>query len=666
MSSRPPEEKRRLEALRRLGVLDTPPEQDLDDVAELVGQLLAAPFAAVTFVDATRAWSKAVRGEVSQLDVPRGASAADQAIRSADGCVDLPVTDGSPLAEHPVVRGAQQIRRMAAVVISAPDGQAVGAVEVGWAGDRPLDEEERVTLEGVASHVARLLELRGEASEYRRFIELSPDAVTVLDLEGCIELANPALGELLGVDVVDHLVGRTFLELVAPADRGRVATELARVLFAKQPTAQLDMGLIKADGDVVLCSVTAGHLRASRRSLQLAIRNLDERIRAEEERAHLSEQLAQAQRLELAGRLASGLAHDLNNLLVVMHTNLDLATETAKQLAETPGDVGPLHEDLGQLRTAVDRAGELTTKLMQFARRDPGEGNAVPLAEAVDAVQRLLGSSLGPEVRLSVELEDDLPPVAADKVQLEQALVNLVMNARDALPDGGDIVVRAVRIAPEGLAATTVPDAFERHVYLEVSDDGVGMDDETLARAFEPLFTTKGASRGSGLGLPTVQAFVEQLGGTVDLASRPGEGTTVTMLLPAAADEDAPAPAESSGEPTAGVRVLLVDPGESARRVITRMLQAEGYQVRAVSFAEEGLKLLAEYEADIIATELTLPGLSGWKLLERARERRPDLPGLVFTSSETSRDVDGVRTLAKPFSHTRLLRTIEELLAPAR
>jgi CheY-like chemotaxis protein len=192
------------------------------------------------------------------------------------------------------------------------------------------------------------------------------------------------------------------------------------------------------------------------------------------------------------------------------------------------------------------------------------------------------------------------------------------------------------------------------------------MDDETLARAFEPLFTTKGASRGSGLGLPTVQAFVEQLGGTVDLASRPGEGTTVTMLLPAAADEDAPAPAESSGEPTAGVRVLLVDPGESARRVITRMLQAEGYQVRAVSFAEEGLKLLAEYEADIIATELTLPGLSGWKLLERARERRPDLPGLVFTSSETSRDVDGVRTLAKPFSHTRLLRTIEELLAPAR
>jgi two-component system, cell cycle sensor histidine kinase and response regulator CckA len=658
-----PAEKRRLEALRRLGILDTPPEQDMDDVVELVGQLLDAPFAAVTFVDATRAWSKAVRGEVPQLEVPREASAAHEAVRSVDGVVDLAVETGTALAEHPAVTANGPLRRVAAVAITAPDGKAVGAVEVGWAGDRPLDEEERATLHGVASHVARLLELRGEASEYRRFIELSPDAVTVLDLEGCIELANPALGDLLGVDVVDDLVGCTFLDLVEPSDRSRVANELARVLFAKQRTAQLDMGLLKADGDVVLCSVTAGHLRASRRSLQLAIRDLDERIRAEEERARLSEQLAQAQRLELAGRLANGLAHDLNNLLVVMHTNLDLATETAKQLAEGDGDIEPLHEDLGQLRRAVDRAGELTTKLMQFARRDPGDGNAVPLPLAVEAVQRLLGTSLGSDVALTVDLEDDLPPIAADQVQLEQALVNLVMNARDALEEGGEIVVRAVRIAPEGLAVTGTP-SFEQHVYVEVSDDGVGMDDETVARAFEPLFTTKGGSRGSGLGLPTVQAFVEQLGGAVNVTSRPGQGTTVTMLLPAATEAgevftEAEAPVEGS-------RVLLVEPSESTRRVITRMLEGAGHRVLAVSFAEEALQLVGEYDADVLIAELTLPGLSGWKLLERAREQRPGLPALVFTSSEAARVVEGVRTLVKPFSHTRLLRTIEQLLESSR
>ncbi|MFA9430942.1 ATP-binding protein [Egicoccus sp. AB-alg2] len=658
-------EARRLEALRRLNILDTPRESELDDVAALGGALLGAPYAAVTFVDDTRAWAKAVRGVGDRRDVPRDWSISWHAICSSDGLCHTTVDELPALAEHPAVRG-HDLRTLAAAAISAPDGQRVGAVEVGWSDPLADDGAVRATLRRVAAHATRLLELRAEASEYRRFIELSPDAVLVLDLDGAIELANPMLAELLRLEAPGEVLGRNFLELVAAPDRARVAKELARVLFARTPAAQLDMRLLRPDGSTVACDVSAGHLRASRRSLQLVVRDLDERIRGEEQRARLSEQLAQAQRLDLAGKLASGLAHDLKNLITVMSSYLDLAEGSVEDLVPSVGTepIEPILDDFEQLRRAVERAGSLTTKLMQFARTE-GSTDEVDLAKAVESVRTLIESALAPGVRLQIDLPDDLPPVRADAVALEQALVNLVMNSSDALPDGGTIIVRARltdNAAASGVTAgpRTPLDEGRRFVRISVIDDGTGMDQETLARAFEPLFSTKGAARGTGLGLPTVLAFAQQVDGMVDLHSVKGEGTTISLLLPAEAGESA---MPDRHRPIGGARVVLVDPNERARRVITEMLQSAGYRVLAAADGEEGLRLLREQGADVLVTELALPGLPGWRVVQRARDERPELPVLVFASAQApDRVTDDVRTLVKPFSNDRLLRTISELL----
>jgi len=658
-------EARRLESLRRLNVLDTAPEPELDDVAVLGGALLGAPYAAVVFAEEARAWTKAVRGLPERPEVPREHSVGWHAICSADGECHVDVAAVPALAQHPAVR-RHGLRTLAAVALLAPDGQRVGAVELGWADPLADDGTVLATLRRVAAHATRLLELRAEAAEYRRFIELSPDAVLVLDLDGAIELANPRLAELLDLEHADEVLGRNFLELVDASDRARVARDLARVLFARTPAAQLDMRLRRSDGSSVVCAVSAGHLRASRRSLQLVVRDLDERIRGEEQRARLSEQLAQAQRLDLAGKLASGLAHDLKNLITVMSSYLDLAAGSVEDLAPAVGTepVEQILDDFEQLRRAVERAGTLTAKLMQFAGTEAST-EEVDVAKAVDGVRRLIESALGAGVTLEVDVPDGLPTVRADAVSLEQALVNLVMNSSDALPDGGTIVVR-VRLtdgAPGGVTAgLRAPlDEGRRHVRLSVIDDGTGMDEETLARAFEPLFSTKGAARGTGLGLPTVLAFAQQADGQVDLHSVQGEGTTISLLLPAVTD-DVGGP--DRHRPIGGARVVLVDPNERARRVITQMLQGAGYRVLAAGDGEEGLALLRDPGADVLVTDLALPGLPGWRLVQRARAERQDLPVLVFASAQAPERVAAdVRTLVKPFSNDRLLRTIAQLLS---
>ena len=659
-------EARRIEALRRLGVMGSGRESEFDDVAALVGALMGASYAAVTFVDDARAWSKSVRGRGDQPEVKREHSPAWLAIVSVEGVVHGPRDSLPGLGEHPLLRELGLLT-VAAAAIEAPDGERVGAVELGWADDLADDAGVRDTLLRAAAHVTRMLELRSEVGEYRRFIELSPDAVIVLDLEGNIELANPMLAELLRLVSAEVVVGRNFLELVAADDRARVARELARILFARRPAAQLDMRLVREDGSVVACSVSAGHLRGSRRSLQLVVRDLDERIRGEEERTRLSEQLAQAQRLDLAGKLASGLAHDLKNLITVMSSYLDLAEASVEELVPKVGSepVEAILDDFEQLRLAVDRAGTLTRKLMQFAGTE-GSTDEVDLAAAVEGVRNLIESAIAPGVVLEIDLEGDLPAVRADAVGLEQALVNLVMNSSDAIADGGTIIVRArlTDLPPAAGGVTSGPhqtlDDTRRYVRLSVIDDGDGMDDETLTRAFEPLFSTKGAARGTGLGLPTVLAFAQQADGIVDVHSVKGEGTTISLVLPTvAAMPDIVDP----HRPVGGKRVVLVDPNERARRVIAQMLQSAGYRILPASDGETALRILEEEGGDVLVTELALPGMPGWRVVDRARKTRPDLPVLVFASAQApDRVTDDVRTLVKPFSSDRLLRMLSELL----
>jgi two-component system, cell cycle sensor histidine kinase and response regulator CckA len=646
---RPALEQQRLEALLRPDVADTVPEPELDDALRLVQDLVGAHEVAMTLVSFERAWTQATTG--ARHDVARDASIAQLGIAARDGFAEVTVTEDHVLALHPALHGLRLPVTCAAVVVRGPGGDPLGALEIVWSEARQVEQGLVDILVRIATHAGHLIELRAEASEYRRFIELSPDPVTVLDVDGAIVMANPALATMLGYDHAATLTELPFLDLIDRRDRTRVTSDLARVLFARSRTAQIDLRLRRLDGAAVSCSVSAGNLRGARRHVQLVIHDLSDRLRGEDERTQLSEQLARAQRLDAVGQIAGGLAHDLNNLLVVMISNLSLAEESLvdAELEVGPDPIRAVRQDLEELRLAVDRAGRLTSKLLEFAQRPDGEHDVASVADAVETVQGLIARSLGAGVSLVLDVDEGLPPVAADPIKLERALVNLVINARDAMDGGGTVRIVSRDVGVESSS-----------VLVEVIDDGQGMEPSVRARAFEPLFTTKGEG-GSGLGLATVAAFADEIDASVQLDSVPGQGTRVGLRLPVA-DRKLDQLPMGLDVPVGGARVVLVDPGERTRRVIARMLQGAGYRVRAVGSAEEALQAFGDVSADLLVTELSLPGMTGVRLLAEVATRHPGLRAVALATVDAPHTLDGTPVLVKPFSHTRLLRTVERVM----
>jgi two-component system, cell cycle sensor histidine kinase and response regulator CckA len=654
----PVSEQRRLEALLAVDRAAESAEPELDDALRLFADLVGAHTVAMTMVTVDRAWTAGTR------ELPREASIAQMGVEAPDGFASVTVDSGHRLAEHPALLGLTLPVTVAAVAVCSSDGEPVGAVEIVWSDVHPIADGMVEVLLRVAAHAGHLIDLRAEASEYRRFIELSPDPVTVLDVDGTIVMVNPALATMLGYGGPASLMGRMFLELVDRRDRTRVTADLARVLFVPSRTAQIDLQLRRLDGGAVSCSVSAGNPRGARRRIQLVIHDLSDRLRNEDERTRLSEQLARAQRLDAVGQIARGLAHDLNNLLVVMVSNLSLAEES---LSDAEHEVGPdpvrsVRQDLGELGLAVDRAGRLTGKLLEFAQRPDGEEEVGSVADAVETVQGLIARSLGAGVSLVVDVTEGLPLVAADPIQLERALVNLVINARDAMDHGGTIriVGRVARALPSWTARPGATSTNPSAVVVEVIDDGRGMGPSVQARAFEPLFTTKGES-GSGLGLVTVAAFIDEVDGDVQLVSEPGRGTRVTLTLPLADRAVGELPV-GLDVPVGGARVLLVDPGERTRRVIARMLQGAGYRVMVVGSAEDALQAFGQGAPDLLLTELSLPAMTGVRLLAEVAERDPDVRLLALASVDAPRTLATTPVLVKPFSHTRLLQTVERVM----
>ncbi len=649
----------RIEALRRLSVRSAEDGDAFDDLVALISASLDADAVSIVIVEQDRAWSLASTSTPALEEVPRAWSLADVVVMATEDLLVVEGAAGLP-GEQPRLPELSVPSTMAAHVVRAPGGERVGAVEVAWEGPREIDDAALAYLGNACRIVTSMLELRAEVSEYGRFIDLTPNPVAVLDLDGAVAQANPAFADLVGAEVPGELLGRNFLELVARGDRARLTAELARVLFMQRRSGQLTCNLVAPDGGEIPCSITAGHLRGPRRHLQLIVHDLSERLRAEEEHSQLSEQLARAQRLDAVGQIAGGLAHDLNNLLVVMVSNLGLAQESLEDLEGSE----IVQEDLGELETAIERASDMTSKLLAFARQEEGATEVADLSEVLESVQALMGRSLRVEVDLEVICPDQPPSLAVDPVGLERVLMNLVINARDALGEGGGQICIEVELTGDGGAVRPVAAAgpgARDGVRIQVRDDGCGMDDATQARAFEPLFTTKQASGGSGLGLATVLAFVEQVDGELRLESTPGEGTTIELWLPAAADDLLSLPV-GVDVPVAGARVMLVDPGDRTRRVIAAMLTSAGYRVNALSTAEAAIAQLEQEQPQLLITELALPGMPGPRLIGEAMHRRPDLRCVAIAPVDGSPVDSEIPVLVKPFSHNRLLRTVGEAL----
>ena len=478
-----------------------------------------------------------------------------------------------------------------------------------------------------------------ERSERRlhSVVQNSTDVITIVGADLRIAWQAHSVRGLLGVEPAE-LVGKRIAELAIGPD----AAHLENSLAALGPGETQTLSLRLAAGDATAREVEAVlanrlhdgsvegyvlHFRdaTERHRLEqerVAIERLAERVRAEGEKQELEAQLQRSQRLESVGQLAGGIAHDFNNLLAV------ILNYAAFVRGELPDDSG-LDEDLREIESAAERGARLTRQLLLFSQRKASAPEVIDLNALVDGLRGLLNRPIGEHVELLSEQHDDLWRIEADPSAIEQVLVNLVVNARDAVGEGGTVTISTANVVLEHDAAEPLSLAAGRYVRLTVADDGVGMDAETLRRALEPFYTTKPSGQGTGLGLATVDRIVTQCGGALSIASQPGRGTTVAAYLPVT-DEPVDAPADDhEPEPMpvlAGATVLVVEDETAVRQMVVRILDGAGCRVRAASSGEEALELWGRTtEAiDLVLTDMVMPGMTGRALAERIREECPE------------------------------------------
>jgi two-component system, cell cycle sensor histidine kinase and response regulator CckA len=495
------------------------------------------------------------------------------------------------------------------------------------------------------------LEVVRKERELSETIDRAPDGILVVDASDLVQVVNPAALRLLDLSR-EQCLGRS-INAVLQVEAARTGN-LALLQLGDTGERPIGWTLGRADGQQRELEITWRAMDGGRR--QLVLRNVSERQHAERVRREMELQLAHAQRLEAVGQLAGGIAHDFNNILTIVGAS-------AEVLRAEMGDdrATPL---LDEILAAQERGATLTRQLLAFARRDVVHPRVFDLSEQVLALRRLLQRVAGEQTRLSCDVESNCR-VRADIGQVEQALVNLVGNARDAMPNGGTCTLSVVRVRT---------DDGDTWVQLRVRDEGIGMDEATRARAFEPFFTTKPRGRGTGLGLAAVHGMVLQSGGRADIESTLGLGTVVLLDFPfveASADvaPSRPAPVATAG----GGTVLVAEDDDGTRGSVARILQRLGY---SVLLAPDGMQALRMVEAhpgriDLVLTDVMMPGLSGPQLASRLRAHAPLIPVLFMSGypEDALGEVEGLQLetdfIAKPFTSEALARRVSDKLSLA-
>lgn len=474
---------------------------------------------------------------------------------------------------------------------------------------------------------------------------------------------SPAFEEVFGRSS-DHLHKnpRLFLESVHPEDRAELEVKWAEHKYEEY---EHSYRIVRPDGSVRTVRSQAFPVRNAEGEVY-RIAGLVEDTTEQEERLA---QLRQAQKMEALGQLTGGVAHDFNNLLQVIQGYSELLRQ------ERVFD----EESLDAIMRASQRGSELTQRLLAFARRQPLSSESVDVEALVEHVRVLLEHTLGADIDFRTSLQPDLWPVMADAAQLENALVNLAINARDAMSNAGTLMVEAVNVPGEaGDAARRKSPLSNDRVRISVIDDGSGMSEVVRARVFEPFFTTKDVGRGSGLGLSMVYGFIQQSEGHVDIESQEGEGTTVSLYLPAALDTPVEGEVEqAAGPPTgSGQTVLVLEDEPDARRLAASFLETLGYRTKEAGTADEALAFFTGDDRDTIDAilcDVVLPGgVSGPEFVESVQADQPDLK-VIFMSgfpAGMGRDlpIQG-RTqvfLPKPFSKSELAAALTRAMAPRR
>ncbi len=498
-------------------------------------------------------------------------------------------------------------------------------------------------------------------------VENSTDILGVMSATGALVSLRGPLQRILGY-TPEELVGRDALSLIHPDDLPAVRRVLDDLVKAPGTPRRAEYRSRDREGRWVameaLCSNRIDEQGVA--GIVLNIREITERKEAERERNRLQEQLQQAMKMEAVGRLAGGVAHDFNNLLTAISGNLELA-----DLDLAPSD--PLHQYLVEASRAAASAAELTRQLLTFSRRQIIEPKVVDLNQLIGDLRKMLARLIGEDINLEMTLADGLGAVKVDPGQFQQLLVNLCVNARDAMPDGGTLAIETGNAEIDETFCHLHPDVHPGEcVLIAVSDTGEGMSEEVRRRIFEPFFTTKGEGRGTGLGLAMVFGVVKQAGGTIDVYSEVGMGTTFRVFLPRIREpaEQLSSVSARNELPRGSEVVLLVEDNASVRELSAAMLKRLGYRVLSAANGGEAF-LMAEKRRepiDLLLTDVVMPGMNGRELAERLQKEHPEMR-VLFTSGYTEDMIvrhgvidEVVRYLAKPFSMQALALQVRRVL----
>jgi len=496
---------------------------------------------------------------------------------------------------------------------------------------------ERNTVE--LSRTVRDSELR-----FRTMFESAAIGISICNLDGRMLESNPAVTRMLGYSP-EELVGMHPREL-HPGDFDQDEILIAELMSGGRDSFELDKLYRRKDGSSMWGHLTVSTVRAADHQPKYLIAMLEDMT----ERKRVEEQLREAEKMEVIGRLAGGVAHDFNNLLTGILLYCDLLSS-----AMDPAD--RLRQHVEEVRMAGEQGAALTQQLLAIARKQVPQLRPILVNDVVASTENLLRRLVGEQIELVTVLGAGLGKVLADQAQLRQVLLNLVLNARDAMPHGGRITVRT--------RATEFPGDGQPFISLSVEDTGCGMDAATRARLFEPFFTTKPPGHGTGLGLATVRRIVDESRGVIQVHSEPGRGTRIEAFLPAISAADATTAPHLSLR--TGETILLVDDHASARNSMQKILHNAGYRILQAPSGKRALRIFAEQarDIDLLVADWMMPGMSGRELAEKLRQQKPGLRVLLISGYHDGPSASAstsAHLIRKPFSGTALIERIREVL----
>jgi two-component system cell cycle sensor histidine kinase/response regulator CckA len=696
---RPPDEDQRLATLKSYDILDTLPEEAFDDLVLLASQICGTPMAQVSLVDGDRQWFKAKIG-VEASETPRDVAFCAHTILDAGNVMEVPDAQADPrFSESPLVTAGPQIRFYAGAPLVTPDGHALGALCVMDQAPRQLSPEQVQALRALGRRVVAQLELRRQSRElvrqvavaeksrrallsvledekragrdlraseerFRQVVENINEVFWMSDVaKNAIIYLSPGYERIWGRPCAEvYASSRAWIESIHADDRERVVN--AAVTKQAAGTYDETYRILRPDGAVRWIRDRAYPVGGAggrvARIVGVAADVTDQK--------KLEEQFLHAQRMEAIGTLASGVAHDLNNILSPM-------LMVAGILKLRPNTSARDLELLALVENSGQRGAGIIRQLLTFSRGLSGERGPLQPRHLVHEMTKIMGETFPRNIAIAESTATDLWTVVADATQLHQVIMNLCVNARDAMPAGGKLTIEAANVILEQNEVAALDPAARPgpYVRLQVRDTGTGIPPEIVNRIFEPFFTTKGVGKGTGLGLSTVVGIVRSHGGYMKVSSEIGRGSTFTVYLPAVGgkagnpDGDPAMPPRGRGE-----QILVVDDEASIREATGSLLELHGYCVVLATDGKEALSAFLQHQGDVrlVLTDIMMPKMDGLALIRSVRLLAPALPIIATSGLDQSQNAEelarlGVgQVLAKPFVPAQLLKAIQDALAP--